>query len=255
MLQVEIKMPDQNELIAQANSILIAPQTIRDGNDYQGAADKLKIVKGFAKQWEEMRTKLKAPILEAGRNIDALFKEPQARLEAAEKTIKRAMNAYDTEQERVQKAEEARLAEIARKEREAIEAKAAEARRVAAEKAEAIRKEAEAAIAAGRAAEAAKLSVKADAVESKGESKAELLAMQAATVVAPIVAPTTENISGVSRAVVWKHRVVDASLIPREYMVPNDTMLAGVAKSTKGAIAIPGVEIYSERVIRSGTTR
>ena len=46
----------------------------------------------------------------------------------------------------------------------------------------------------------------------------------------------------------WKARVVNASLVPDEYWVLDEQKIGAVARATKGAIKIPGVEIYSERV-------
>lgn len=252
-MQLEIKTPDAQELMAQAESVIVAPLVIRDGNDYVTAADKLKIIKGFSKGWEDMRTKLKAPILEAGRQIDALFKPAQERLASTEKTIKTAMLDYDREQEKIRAAEQARLQEIARKEQERLAALAAETERKAKEKADALRKEAEAAAAAGRAEEAAKLAAKAQSTEDKAESRAQQLNLSAAHVITPIVPATQIKIAGQSKIETWKHRVVDASLVPREYMIVNDSALANVARATKGAIQIPGVEFYHEQSIRSGT--
>jgi len=36
-------------------------------------------------------------------------------------------------------------------------------------------------------------------------------------------------------------------LIPREYLMPDEKKINGVARSGRGTILIPGVEIYSER--------
>lgn len=46
----------------------------------------------------------------------------------------------------------------------------------------------------------------------------------------------------------WQAVVEDLSLVPREYLVPNQTMLDGIARSTKGAIQIPGVKFVSRKV-------
>lgn len=46
----------------------------------------------------------------------------------------------------------------------------------------------------------------------------------------------------------WKFKIVDASKIPREYLVPDETKIGGVIRATKGAVTIPGVEAFSERV-------
>jgi len=51
---------------------------------------------------------------------------------------------------------------------------------------------------------------------------------------------------------VWKFRVTNEALIPREYMTPDMVKIGGVARATKGSIQIPGVEIYSEDIVKAG---
>lgn len=46
----------------------------------------------------------------------------------------------------------------------------------------------------------------------------------------------------------WKFRINNPALIPREYLIPDETKIGGVIRATKGSISIPGVEAFSERV-------
>ena len=48
----------------------------------------------------------------------------------------------------------------------------------------------------------------------------------------------------------WKFEIVDANLIPRQYLKPDEVAIGGVVRSTKGAVTIPGVRIYSEDSFR-----
>lgn len=49
---------------------------------------------------------------------------------------------------------------------------------------------------------------------------------------------------------VWKHRVLDANLVPREYLVVDDAKISRVVKA--GMRTIPGIEIYEEEQVRAG---
>jgi hypothetical protein len=143
------------------------------------------------------------------------------RLDAFEAAGKRAIIAYDQVEEQKRQAEQRRLQaiadEAARKEREKAEQEAARQRQIEEEaraKAESARKAAESA---------------------NAEERARLLRE---------AAPRQQ---GEATRSIWKCRVVDVAAIPREYMVPNEKALDGIAKATKGAIKIAGVEFYEEK--------
>lgn len=67
-------------------------------------------------------------------------------------------------------------------------------------------------------------------------------------VVPPIPQPKTIKVmsGSLSGRMVWKHRVVDMSALPDTYKLVNESMLKGLAKSTKGSMEIPGVEFYQD---------
>jgi hypothetical protein len=45
----------------------------------------------------------------------------------------------------------------------------------------------------------------------------------------------------------WKFSIVDASLIPREYLVPDEKKIGRIVRALKGDANIPGVRAYSEK--------
>lgn len=49
---------------------------------------------------------------------------------------------------------------------------------------------------------------------------------------------------------VWRHRVVDAALVPREYLCVDESKISHVVKA--GMRTIPGVEVYEEEQVRAG---
>ena len=59
------------------------------------------------------------------------------------------------------------------------------------------------------------------------------------------------KVKGVSTKKIWKYRITDVNLIPRECMIPNEVMLGELARTTKGTIEISRIEFYEEKVIAS----
>jgi hypothetical protein len=146
--------------------------------------------------------------------------EAEAPLTQAETTIKRALIGYTEAEEKRRREEERRLAEVARK--------ADEARRLA---------------------EAAALEAEALAT-GDDEMLATAQEMVTAPVAAPVIVLPTERpkVAGLSYRDVWKFRIVNPSLIPRQYLIPNEQAIGGVVRSLKGSAQIPGVEVYCEKV-------
>ena len=135
-------------------------------------------------------------------------------VEEATRKVKGVMAAYDTERERERQAEQRRQED---------EARARESERKLAE---------------AICAEADGNQAQADAI------------MAEPVVVAPVIlARATPKIEGgpVYREI-WKFRIVNADLIPREHLIPDEKKLGAMARALKGAMNVPGVGVYSERV-------
>ena len=130
-------------------------------------------------------------------------------LQDAESTLKRNLLTFHNEQERIRQEEQRKLQaaadEAARKERARLER------------------------------EAAKLKTP--------ELREERMA-QAAAVIAPVVsvASVAPVVSGQSIRKTWTAKVVNAAIVPREWLVVNYKALDGFAKATRGAIPVAGVE-------------
>lgn len=88
---------------------------------------------------------------------------------------------------------------------------------------------------------------KAERAAEFGDDKTADAIISAPVVVAPVVMPEAPKSQTVLQTR-WKFRITNAALIPREYLVPDEKAIGGVVRSTKGAVAIPGIEAYSERV-------
>ena len=90
--------------------------------------------------------------------------------------------------------------------------------------------------------------------ESRGDSaKAEQFQERAAVVVAPTVAAPALKVQGESTREVWKFEVTDPTLVPRPYLVVDESAIRKVVQALKGGTDIPGVRVYSEKQLASGT--
>jgi len=193
---------------------------------YQSSAEDLKVIKTKAKEVDEIRKSITGPLDTTKKRVMAHFKGPLEFLSQAEAAVKKAMIGWMNEQERIRRAEEARLAEIQRQESEKL--------RKAAEKEEA------------RIA-----SLKTEAARTRAAEKAEELQAKAEAVVAiaPVVESKVEEVQGISTRKVWKFRITDADQIPRKYMVPDEKYIGQIVRATQGKEQIAGIEIYSENVM------
>ncbi len=191
---------------------------IESAEKYEYSAQDLKTIKAKTKEVDTLRKSLTKPLDESKKRIMAFFKKPLDLLNSAESAIKGAMLKWQQEQESIRLEEERRLAQAQRKESERLARLAAAAeRRGDEEKAE----------------------------EFKGREAVVKSAV-------PAVASAVREVSGISKAVIWKYRIIDIGKIPREYMVPNETAIGQIARSTKGSVKIEGIEFYSEETIRAG---
>ena len=97
---------------------------------------------------------------------------------------------------------------------------------------------------------ARKIQERADKAAANGKAKkAAELQQQAAAVEQMTIAP---KVAGISTRTAWHYRVVDESIIPREYLEPKDSVLSKLATATKGQLKIPGIEFYSEEIMSAG---
>ena len=269
--------PEVREIEASADAIVERARAIvvTSPAEYEFAGEELRDIKTRLRRLEELRTSITRPINDSLRKINEFFAGPKTRLEEAERAYKRGMVEYDQRLERERREAQRKAEEEAAAERRRTEAAAAEARRKAQEEADRLAREAaakraaeekarreaaEAEAAGNRAAaeaarieaeraarEAAKLDQRAEAKVEKAEARAEALELQAAAVVAEVVDMPVAKAAGVAARTIWKHRVVDPALVPREYLMVDEKKLAGVARAVKGSIQIPGVEMYPEQ--------
>lgn len=147
----------------------------------------------------------------AHKAIVAARNEHEKPVTACEEIVKGKMSGYTAEQERLRLAEESRLR---------VEARKAEEARVVEQAAQLERE--------GRADEA------------------EALIERPIDTPPVVLAKTTPKVKGVTTRKIWKYRIVNESLVPRQYMIVNESALGSMARSLGAQAKVAGVEFYSE---------
>jgi len=152
-LALQISDQEREQIERAATPLIEAARACQVANakDYRGAADALMRIKTAQKALATKKKTVMDPLNAAVKAARALFAAPEAELDEAEGLFKRAMIAFDDEQERIRREEQRKLDEAAAAEIKKAQEKAA--------KAEA---DAKAAREAGDLAKAEKLESKAD---------------------------------------------------------------------------------------------
>jgi hypothetical protein len=212
LVEVTVPMPTAGaadkaqEALDAANAVVI-----KTAGQYQAGAAELQGIKGKWKEVDEARKTLLKPINEAHDRIQAFFRQPLDFLRQAELILKRKLLAYSDEQDRLRREEQRKADEIARKERERIEAMAVRA-----------------------------------ALSGKVE-KAEQLQERASSVVAPVIQREAPKVTGVSTRDVWKFVIEDETAIPIEYRSIDESKIRKHVANMRGDSQIPGVRVYCEK--------
>lgn len=215
------------ELTVQASSILVSSP-----ESQQQASDVLLTVAAMRKEIADTFKPMKDAAFKSHRTICDQEKTLDAPLLEAEKTLKTRIGDYVMEQQCIaREAEEAlRKEELERAQRESRE----EGERLAI--------------------------IDAIDLEAAGDIKAaEAVLNNPAPApmryVAP--APVAANVArtaGVSTRMEWDFRITNEALIPREYLLVNESAIKSLGKTTKGKAKITGVEFYEKPVVAASRT-
>lgn len=184
---------------------------------YQDAADHLKQLKAAQKKLDETRTSITAPMNAALKAVQNLFRTPGDRLAQAERMIKGKLAAYSDEQDRLRREEQAKADAAARRERERLDALAARA------------------------------------AESGRTAAAERHAERAAAVVAPVIQREAPTVAAVVTREVWQFQVENPALVPREYLMVDESKIRAYVRAMKADAKIAGVRIFKEKQIAAGS--
>jgi hypothetical protein len=217
--------PVAQELVKQANTYELEINKVTiDNNEQRGNAVELgKKLNGLKKDLDNERLNQTRPIEAAADEIRDYYKPITGTCETMVKTLKDAILKFDQEERR--KAEEA--ARIARLKAE-----------------EEARKERE------RLAKLAEKQMEQNRFEKAEETINRM--EEVAPVVAPVIMPQIQKQKGESTRKIWKFRVIDEKLIPREYLTRDDKKIQGVVNSLKSDANIPGIEVYFEESLALG---
>lgn len=217
-------VPQEDEVTREVATVETQAKELKvvDAASYIAAGELWKAIKALRAKIKDTFGPIKEAANKAHKMAVAKEKEVDAPLEAAERIVKRGMSEYDQIQEVLRQAEQRRLEEIARK---------------AAEE--------QALMDAIQAEEQAK---------RNGATKAEAAQEAAAIIDTPVYVPpvvlpkTTPKMAGgpVYRTV-WKFRIKNAALIPRQYLIPDEVRIGQIVRADKKETNIPGVEVYEER--------
>lgn len=191
--------------------------TIVDPASYEKAGGVLVVIKGLRKRIDETFDPIISKAFAAHKEAKAQKTKVEAPLVVAEDYLKPLMARYNADQEKKRREEEAKAQAEARKKAEDEQ----QARALAA--------------------------------EQRGDHKKAEAIISQPVVVAPVIIPKeTPKVAGVSFRQTWKARVVDETLVPREYLCVDTVKLNGYARSMKGSAMVAGVEFYSEDVVSAG---
>lgn len=217
-----LALPDTKEVdskalaaVKQAHSIVV-----QDAAGYEAASTFLIGLKELQKTIAETFDPVIKAAHEAHKAALAAKAKHSKPVEEAERIVKAKLVDYQEREAARQREEEARLREAALREEQ-----------------EQLARQVEFLIETGRPEEA--------------------LALMDAPIEAPpvIVPEATPQVKGIVTREVWKFRIKDERLIPREYMIPDMAKIGKVVRATEGKISIPGVEVYKEKEIAVGSGR
>ena len=93
--------------------------------------------------------------------------------------------------------------------------------------------------------------------QSGNHEEAQAILEEGAHAEAPVIVlpKETPKVEGISTREVWKFRIVNPTLVPREYLIVDEKKVGGVVRSLKNLTNIPGVQVYSEKVVAAGIGR
>ena len=248
MTKPEVKALEQGleSLRGEVKSII----TITTPTQYAEAGSKLVAIRNYIK---DVKFKLGPFVDILKRGYDEAKMEMQKYVNQAqelETVLSRPMEDYKRREREAAQAEERRLNEERRKKaEEEAAAKKKEDDRLAEKERKRREREIKEAQKSGDVGkrEADKLRKEADERERLAKEQSEKDAAAAAANVQDVkVKPSVPAIAGLRARVNWKFRIVDASKLPRQYLMPNEVTIGRDVREQKEKASIPGVEVYTE---------
>ena len=213
---IEVEKIDASKDLERANVIvkdfeeIASSIVIKNQAGYETTISNIRTLDNFRKGLEAKRVSITKPLDEAKRAVMDLFRPVVTRCDELSTILRGKANGF---------AEKMRLEQL-------------EMQRKFDEEADQKRKEAEDKAAKMRADGRKKMA-------EKYEAKAE-------AVIAPIAPQKLQQPKGIAQVTYWHAKIVNPELVPREWMLVNESALEKHAKNTQGKIPVPGVEFWSE---------
>lgn len=233
-----LKHRAESIVVADSDSYAAACQIALDGRAYiKSVGFELDPGIASAKDHLDLLKNQKAKFVEPAKQIVEVAAQKAESWKAGER------RKAEQEQERINAQLRAEAARIAQEEQRKAEAAAAEAKKLRDAQIEEARKAGE----IGKR-EAARLAKQAEEDRLAAQELARKQAAETAANVQEVkVAPSVPKVAGIRARVNWKFRIVDASKLPRKYLMPDEVAIGQFVRETKqkGEV-IPGVEAYSE---------
>lgn len=217
--------PTQTEALvrqegAKVEEVLkVAEQAVvKTDEQYVSAKELRKAANSYIKNMDTMEKSATKDLLKGVETIRSWFRPYRAIAKKAKEILDGKITTLEGERERLRLAEEAKLRDKAR-------------------------------------AEEQKLRDQADKLRASGkEVQAQAKEEVAANVVAPAVMPTLPKVEGSYHREEWDIEIMDAKLIPVEYMVVDEQKIKRMVKAMDGKIEIPGVRNFKRRIQASRAT-
>lgn len=193
---------------------------IRNSDEAALAGVKLRSVKSDLTELDNLLKTMTAPMNQALKAAREMFARPKALLQRSELNLKNAIQRFQQEQENMRRAEEAKLREAQRKEQEKADAKA--------------------------------LALRAKGKDERAD------AVLAAVPSVPTVILADNRLDGISMRKTWKAEVTDIVALVAyiadhsemlQFIVVNESQLNAFARSTAGAVPLPGVHFYQAQTV------
>lgn len=205
--EIEKKSTD---IVVQAQALVVTTE-----EEYAAAVEFGKTIKDAMKEVEDVISPVVKKAHEAHKSAKALETKLLAPFKTAIDTVKQTGAKYQAEKARIAQIEQARIDALAKKSEEE------EKQRL--------------------------LDLAAEQEKEGNKEVAEALLEQAEEhkQTATIIAPEKSKVAGSSVRKQWKFEIVNANLVPRQYLMVNETLIGQTVRNQKDTISIPGVRIYS----------
>jgi hypothetical protein len=199
--------------LTEANVVLDSAKSvvIKTPEQANQAGDWRNKIKAKLKQLDAERKELTKPLDDVKSKIMDKYRPATEALDAAYKLFDQALIKWLDDQEKIRQEQQRKLDEEAEKKRKSAEAKAAEW------------------------------------ADKGNDKKAEEWAEKAETVVAPIVA-AAPKVTGMMFRDDWDFEITNSTIVPRQFMIPDEKAIRAYVKATKGKSPIEGVRIIPKKV-------